>query len=301
MLQVGFDASGGDLDADGPAAGAFPQHVHHGLQVLFGVDLREAAGALHLLAGLLAPEGGDLRRHLFPGQMAAHAGLGALADLDLDGVGGLQVLVGDAVFVGDVFEDVLIGRGLLLGQDAAFAAAHGSARLRAALGQGYFYLPGQGAEGHVRDVDRAFQHHGLFGVLADDGAGIHGLAVQQRRGIELGPQQQDVVPAGHGHQGAHGGVDDLAGNCHFMDLRHIAGALVLPGEAGVVGQGAGGHRRGGLRCGGVVGYLFEFVQRLLADGAGAELGKGLALFFLVVDVTADSALVNRHDDASSLS
>ena len=232
--------------------------------------------------------------------MAAHAGLGALADLDLDGVGGLQVLVGDAVFVGYVFEDVFIGRGLLLGQDAAFAAAHGGAGHGAALGQSHFYLPRQGAEGHMGDIDRPFQHHGLFGVLADDGAGIHGLAVQQGRRVELGSQQQDVVPAGHGHQGAHGGVDALAADRHLMDLRHVARRLVLPREAGVVGQSAGGRSGSGRRRGSVVGDLFEFVQRLLADGAGAELGKGLALFFLVIDVAADSAFVNRHDDPSSL-
>ena len=71
------------------------------------------------------------------GQMAAHAGLGALADFDLNGVGVLKVLVGDAIEVGDVLKDIPEGLRPLFRQDAALAAAHGGLRQGAAPAEGH--------------------------------------------------------------------------------------------------------------------------------------------------------------------
>ena len=133
MLQILLDMPGRDLDSDRAALRALPQHRNHGLQVLFGADLREAAGALDILSRLFPPQCSNLRRDLFSGQMPAHTRLCALSDLDLNGVRAAQIVVRDAVLVRDIFKDVFISGSLLLGQNAALAAAHGCFRHGAAF------------------------------------------------------------------------------------------------------------------------------------------------------------------------
>ena len=60
-------------------------------EVLDRVDVVVRRRADVALAGLAAPEGGDVGRRLAPGELAALAGLGALRDLDLELVGAGEV------------------------------------------------------------------------------------------------------------------------------------------------------------------------------------------------------------------
>ena len=92
-------------------------------QIFLCVELREFAGALHILSLFLSADGRDLCGHLLPREMTAHPGLGALADLDLNGIRDAQVFIRHAVFVGNILKYVLARRLLFLRQNASFPAA----------------------------------------------------------------------------------------------------------------------------------------------------------------------------------
>ena len=159
--------------------------------------------------------------------MAAHPGLCSLADLDFDGVRLLEILRRHAVFIGYVLEDILVGRGLLLRQYSALAAAHGSPGHGASLCQRHLHLLRHRSEGHMGYVDRSVQHHGLFRALADHRGDIHRIVLHQRRRIQLRTQNQDIIPIWHGHLCAHGIDNRLPAHRHLMDLFHIAAGAVL--------------------------------------------------------------------------
>ena len=88
----------------------------------------------------------------------------------------------------------------------------------------------------MRNVDRAFQHHRFSRMFADDSPGFHRVMIQQRRWIQLRPQQKNIVPAGQGHAGPHGAVKTLAGYRHFMDLLHVAAVYILAFILGIITQ-----------------------------------------------------------------
>ena len=64
-------------------------------------------------------------------------------------------IIGDAVFIGDILKDVLIGCLPLLRQDAALAAAHGGSGHGGALGQGHLHFLGQSAVVGIYSYDVA--------------------------------------------------------------------------------------------------------------------------------------------------
>jgi len=103
-LEVGLDVAGGELDAIG-ALGQPAQLVDLALEVLAAGDVGKRDGLM-----MSVPSESLGRRRSRPSpcqpQVAAHARLGRLAELDLDGVDLAQVLLGRAVAVGDVLEDV---------------------------------------------------------------------------------------------------------------------------------------------------------------------------------------------------
>ena len=125
-----------------------------------------------------AANGGDFRRHLFAGQMPAHAGLGALADLDFDSIGLHEVFFSDAIFIGDVFKDKFFRSGLLLRYDAALAALLHAAGHGSGLGQGDFRFARQSAKGHMSYENGVFCNQRTLGVLAQNNGGAHLFLVQ---------------------------------------------------------------------------------------------------------------------------
>src|SRR5918911_1390199 len=106
---------------------------------------------------------GDLFGHLLAHQVAAGAGLAALADEDLAGVGLEQVVRVEAVAALDALIVPLGGVFALLGDGAAVAAAGGRAGHGGALGQGDLGVLGERAIAHARDVDRDVQHQRVPG------------------------------------------------------------------------------------------------------------------------------------------
>ena len=99
-----------------------------------------------------------------PGRWPPRPGFRRLADLDLHRVDRSEVLRRHRIAVGDVLEDVAVGRLEALRKDAALTGAHGGAGGGAAAGEGDLDLAGQGAVGHVADVDRGVDDQRIGGV-----------------------------------------------------------------------------------------------------------------------------------------
>src|SRR5205807_4601648 len=77
----------GALHADACPRIHGPQGHDELCQIFDRIDVVMRRGRDERYAGARPADGGDLRRHLFRRKLAAFAGLGALADLDLDFVG----------------------------------------------------------------------------------------------------------------------------------------------------------------------------------------------------------------------
>ena len=93
---------------------------------------------------------GDLGADLLAGEMAADAGLGALADLDLDGGARLQVLRGDAEAPRGDLNDGAVGVGVQVAVQAALTGVEvGAGGLGDNLG-GTFPPAGNGSDGLIR-------------------------------------------------------------------------------------------------------------------------------------------------------
>ena len=159
-LEIGLDVAGGELDPDGFAAGGLAQLVDLGPELVGVGDVGKVRRADDVAAGGKAADGGDLGGDLRTGEVAAEPGFGRLADLDLHRIDRPEVLRRDRVAVGDVLEDVAVGRLEALGQNAALAGTHGGAGGGAAAGEGDLDLAGQGAVGHVADIDRGLDDQG---------------------------------------------------------------------------------------------------------------------------------------------
>ena len=53
------------------------------------------------------------------------------------------------------------------------------------------------------------------------------VVLHKRRRIQLRAQNQDVIPARHGHLRSHGIDNRISAYCHLMNLFHIAAGAVL--------------------------------------------------------------------------
>src|SRR4030065_2388859 len=102
QLEVGLDVAGRELYADGAALRELPQLVDLALEVVARGDVGKPRRADDVRPFGEAADGGDLRRHLAGRQRPAPAGLGRLAELDLDGVDAPEGLLGGAVAGGGV-------------------------------------------------------------------------------------------------------------------------------------------------------------------------------------------------------
>ncbi len=183
VFQIAFDPSGRYFDADGSSAGKLAEGIHRFFQIFFRIDLFKPAGALNVIARIFSTESGDFGSYFFSRKMSSHAGFCPLTDLDFDSVRRLQVFIGHAVFIWNIFKNILIGRLLFFGKDAAFSAAHSGFGQGAAFGQGYLDFSGKRSEGHMGNIDGAFQHHRFLRMLSDDGSCTYRIRVKKRSRI----------------------------------------------------------------------------------------------------------------------
>ncbi len=149
----------------------------------------------------------------------------------------------------------------------------------------------------MRNIHRVFQHQRLFGVAADDRLGVYGVIVVQRQPGQLCANQQNIIPAGQRHLGAHRAANAFAADGHLVNFRHIAGGAVAPGILLVVSQIVGGIGRGGGLS--RLGLRFsvnslKHAERLVTNRAICQLRKLFALFFFIKNLSADTAFVNCH-------
>ncbi len=199
LLPVGDLAQLGDLDLEIVRAGPIGVAGRRTL-----VDaLRQRAHLGHAIGDLL------------PEQHAAPAGLGALADDDLDGVGLAQIVRVHAVARGKVLVDQRLRLAALLARHAAVARGGRGAGRRGPAPERLLGMGRQGAEAHARDGDGDLEVDRLFGKARaqhDIGAATlpvafqrisrHGGAEKQKvvemRQPALRPAAPDVVDAGRG-------------------------------------------------------------------------------------------------------
>ena len=197
LLPVGDLAQLDDLDLEIVGAGPIGMPAGRAL-----VDaLRQRA---HL---------GDAVGDLLAEQHAAAAGLGALADDDLDGVGLAQVVRVHAVARGQVLVDQRLRLPALLRRHAAVARRRRRAGERGAAAERFLGVGRQRAEAHAGDGDGDLQLDRLLGVARaehDVGGALlaialeriarHGGAEEQQvvevRDLALGAAAADVVDAG---------------------------------------------------------------------------------------------------------
>ena len=136
------------------------------------VQSGKRAGEIAACAHLQAAHRGDLAAlTLRPRQVAAGAGLGALAALEVKGLRRLDLVPAEAeARRGQLVEVARVGL-LLLGQHAAFARADAGAGQLGAARQRHLGRGRQRAEAHVRHQQRNAQRQRLLRVRADDDLG----------------------------------------------------------------------------------------------------------------------------------
>jgi hypothetical protein len=153
---------------------------------------------------------GDLLAEQHP----AAAGLGALADHDLDRVGAPQVVGVHPVARGQQLVDERFGVQALLGRHAAVTGRRARPQLRRAAPEGLLGLRAQGAEAHAGDRDRDLELQRLGReAVAEHDVGVAALAVAlERIARHARAEEQQVVEVRHAALGAPAAdvVDPLA-------------------------------------------------------------------------------------------
>ena len=193
---VVIGARGTDLDVDRLLPiGDLAQFFDLDREVVRPGPVRVAAGGALIDAGGQAAHAGDALGDLLAEQHAAAAGLGALADDDLDGVGPAQVVRVHAVAGGQVLVDQGLGVAALLRRHAAVARGGGGARQRRAAPERLLGVGRERAEAHAGDGDRRLQVDRLAGeARAQHHLGAAALAVAlQRVAADRGAEEQQVV------------------------------------------------------------------------------------------------------------
>ena len=140
----------------------------------------------------------DDRRDLGAQQQAAGAGLGALADDDLDGVGHLEVGGVEPVAAGQHLVDEDVGGVPLFGQHAAVAGGGGDAQTGGGRPERRLGGLRQRAVRHAGDGDGPVEHDGLGGdPVPQDRAGLAALPVAlERKARQRARHEGQVVEAG---------------------------------------------------------------------------------------------------------
>jgi hypothetical protein len=219
-------------------AGGLAQLLDLDAQVIRAGPVRVPGGGPLVDAGRQGTHPGHPLADLLAEQHAAAARLGALADDDLDGVGGAQVFEVETVAGRQALVDQQPGGLALLRGHPAVAGGGGGARGRGRPAQRLLGLRGQRAEAHPGDRDRDGQLQRAAGVPgAEHGRGAAPLPVAlQRVPGQRGGQEGQVVEGGQGPLGAPAAdlVAALVG--HLVNLADDLGA------EGVAGLRPGVHQ-----------------------------------------------------------
>jgi hypothetical protein len=153
-LDVVVGARGAELDVDRLLpVGDLAQLEDLDGEVVRAGPVRVPAGRALVDAGGQGAHAGDPVGDLLPEQHPAAAGLGALAEHDLDRVGLAQVGGVHPVARRQVLVHQVLGLAALLGGHPAVAGGGGGADLGRAAAEGLLGLRGQRAEGHAGDRD----------------------------------------------------------------------------------------------------------------------------------------------------
>ena len=203
--DVEVRARGADLDEDRLLpVGDLAQLLDLDLEVVgpgpVGVTARAALVDARRQVAHLRDAVGDLLAE----QDSATAGLGALADHDLDGVRAAQVVGVHPVARGQQLVDERLGRGALLGRHAAVAGRRRGAHRARAATQRLLGRRRQRAEAHAGDRDRDVELERALGVaVAEHDVRVAALAIAlQRVARDARAQQQEVVEVGEAALGA---------------------------------------------------------------------------------------------------
>ena len=215
-----------DLHVDGLLpVGDLAQLLELDREIVRTGPVRVAAGRALVDARRQAAHPGDPLGDLLPEQHAAAAGLGALADHHLDGVGPAQVVRVHAVAGGQVLVDQRLRVAPLLRGHAAVArGGRGPGEARAPA-EGLLGVGREGAEAHAGDGHRGLQADRLRGeAVAQHHLGAAPLAVAlQRVAADRGAEEQQVVEMRE--RALRAGAADVvdAGRGRPTDLRHDLG------------------------------------------------------------------------------
>ncbi len=229
-------ARGADLDVDGLLpVGDLAQLLDLDLQIVGSGPVGVAAGG-----ALVDPLGqrahrGHAGRDLLAEQHAAAAGLGALADDDLDGVGLAQMIGVHAIAGGQDLIDQYLGRLALLLGHAAIAGGGRGADGRGTAAERLLRPARQGAKAHAGDSDGYLEVHRLLGeALAEHHVGGAALAIAlERIAAHGGAEEQEIVEMRHLALGAEAADVVDARRRRTMDL----------GDGVLVEGGRGTRRR----------------------------------------------------------
>src|SRR5699024_6743974 len=104
--QIRLNMACGDLDSHRPSAGGHFQLADQGFQIFLCLYAGKAGRGDNILTHGAVPEPADFRGDFFRRQVSAHAGLSALADLNLNGVRPLKIFRSDAVEIAYILKNV---------------------------------------------------------------------------------------------------------------------------------------------------------------------------------------------------
>ena len=141
------------------------------------------------------PDLGDATDDLGAGQMATGAGLGTLAELEVERLHVADLLERPSEAGRRELVEVAAVLGVLLGEHPALARADAGAGTLGAPGERHLRLERQGTEAHVRHEQRDVEAQRPVGAGPDRDVGAHRFVVEQRSGRELGRDDLDRVPA----------------------------------------------------------------------------------------------------------
>ena len=197
-LDVLLDAAGGELEDDRHAVvGRLAQLLDLDREVVAAEEVGVARGRALVDADGQRAHLRDLLADLHAEQHPAGAGLGALADDDLDRIGHAQVLEIEPVARRRHLVDQAVGGLALLGQHAALARAGREARAREAHAERALGVRAERAEAHRRQVDREGELERLGdevgAAAADPRLRLAVLAVALERQARHHARQEDEV------------------------------------------------------------------------------------------------------------
>ena len=233
-------------------------------------------------ARLEAADLGDLALHLDAGQVPSGAGLGPLAQLEVERLAAGSLVHRPAELAAGQLVEVAGALGPLLGQHPALARADPGSGPLSTAGQSHLGLLRQRPEAHIAHQQRDLQTQRPGRAGADDHLGADGLVVEAGAPGELGGHELDVVPAGqlgagHAHRGDRSVMAQIlealvgqAADKADMGLGRLAVGVLVAALVGGPVEGLGVLLLPGQD-------LVEVHQQVVAVEPGRELGQSLGV------------------------